>query len=235
MEIESKPMILYAEDDENLAQVTKDHLEMNGYSVDLVADGKAAVASFGQGGHQLAVLDVMMPELDGFEVARQMKAVDDNLPIIFLTAKSLKEDKLTGLRLGADDYITKPYSIEELLLKIKNLLKRSAGARGQKANNNGVFEIGHYTFYQMEHTLAIGDSKKVLTNKEAEVIKILAREIGQVVKREDLLRPIWGNDDYFNGRSLDVFISKVRKLLQADDRIEVQNIHGIGYKLFVKE
>jgi len=235
MEIASRPIILYAEDDQNLAQVTKDHLEMNGYEVDLVADGKAAVASFIQGGHHMAVLDVMMPELDGFEVAKHLKSVDDNLPIIFLTAKSLKEDKLTGLRLGADDYITKPYSIEELLLKIKNLLKRSAGTKATKAKETGVFAIGQYTFYQLEHTLALGDSKKVLTNKEAEVIRILATSLGQVVKREDLLRPIWGNDDYFNGRSLDVFISKVRKLLQADDRIEVQNIHGIGYKLFVKE
>jgi two-component system, OmpR family, response regulator VicR len=229
-----KAHLMYVEDDESLGFVTRENLEQNGYEVTHCDDGKKALDTIQANKHfDLYILDVMLPEVDGFDLAREIRKRDDQTPIIFLSAKSMRQDKIQGLTIGADDYITKPFSIEELLLKIDIFLRRSKFATPPKTNQ--PLAIGNYQFdYQNLH-LACDNYSETLTQKEADLLKMLNEHRNQVVKRSLILETIWGKDDYFLGRSLDVFISRLRKYLSLDERIKVENIHGVGFKFKVEE
>jgi DNA-binding response OmpR family regulator len=223
-----KASILYVEDDETLSFVTKDNLEIHGYEITHFADGLAAKKEIlnNLSNYNLCILDVMLPEIDGFALAKVIRERNSQIPILFLTAKSLKDDRIHGLKIGADDYITKPFSIEELTLKIEIFLKRS-----QVNNNNTVslYEIGRYTFNYKNLSLKFGEEEKILTQKEADLLKLFTENQNEVLKRSFILENVWGEDDYFLGRSLDVFISRLRKYLSKDDSLKVKNIHGVGF------
>jgi DNA-binding response OmpR family regulator len=229
---DTKPQILYVEDDVNLGFVTKDNLDLKGYSTAYYKDGKAGLDAFKKGKYDLCILDVMLPEMDGFTLAREIRKINSDTPIIFLTAKAMKEDKITGFQTGADDYITKPFSIEELILRIEVFLKRSKKA-GIQQDEPSIFEIGKYQFNFLTLTLSDREEKYTLTMKEAELLKFFCMNQDKIIKREDILRAIWGDDDYFMGRSLDVFISRLRKLLHKDAHVHIENTHGIGFKLSI--
>jgi DNA-binding response OmpR family regulator len=224
--------ILYVEDDTNLSFVIKEVLEEEGYGVQLCTDGKSAIQAVGLGTFDLCVLDVMLPHHDGFEVAEFVRKVHKDIPIIFVTAKSMAEDKIKGLRMGADDYITKPFSTEEFLLRIENILKRS-GKIASSINNKDEFSIGRYVLNTKEYELKFGDQIRRLTEKEANLLRILCMHANEAVTREILLKSVWGKDDYFTGRSMDVFISKLRKYLTDDESVKIQVVHGIGFKLIM--
>lgn len=231
---EPKAHIFYVEDDESLSFVTRDNLELGGYMVTHCDDGHKTLEMIRSGlRFDLAVLDVMLPEVDGFTIAQEIRKRDEQVPIIFLTAKSMKQDKIHGLTLGADDYITKPFSIEELLLKIEIFLRRSRYTGILKANT--PVQIGHYTFDYKNLNLTSNSSSETLTQKEADLLKLLNEHRNQVIKRSHILETIWGKDDYFLGRSLDVFISRLRKYLNQDERIKIENIHGVGFKFKVDD
>jgi len=225
-----KAKILYVEDDETLSFVTKDNLEIHGYEVIHCLDGETAVETFFKNDIDLCILDVMLPKMDGFAVAEKIRATDPNIPILFLTAKSLKDDRIHGLKIGADDYITKPFSIEELILKIEVFLRRkfvSVSATDQ-------YRLGKYLFDYRNLILSINGNERSLTQKEADLLKMLLDHKNNVVKRSVILEKLWGEDDYFLGRSMDVFISRLRKYLSEDSSIKVDNIHGVGFKLIVE-
>ena len=231
---EYKYRILLAEDDPNLGTVLKDSLELEDNYVELFTDGEQAWKSFNKDDFDICILDVMMPIKDGFTLAKEIKKVAANMPIIFLTAKSIKEDKLEGFKLGADDYMTKPFSFEELQLRINAIMRRVDSAM-LPSNGQSEFTIGNYTYIDNDRALTINGESTKLTTKEAELLKILAHNINQVVDRDVALKSIWGNDNYFTGRSMDVYITKLRKYLKEDERIEIVNIHGKGFKLIVKD
>ncbi len=224
----SKPHILYVEDDEVLSFVTKDNLELNGYEVTHAKDGKEAIQLFKNGTFDLCLVDVMLPEIDGFEVAENIRSRHSEIPIIFLTAKSLKEDKIKGLKIGADDYITKPFSIEELILKIKVFLKRKYITGSQEL---AILKVGSYTLDHDNLQLILDDETVQMTKKEADLLKILINNKNKIVERSLILERIWGENDYFMGRSMDVFISRLRKYLKKDTTIKIENIHGVGFRL----
>lgn len=226
-----KPKILYVEDDETLSFVTKDNLELHTYEVDHHLDGESAVAAFMSSTYDLCIFDVMLPKMDGFTLAEKIRSVDPNIPILFLTAKSLKEDRIAGLRIGADDYITKPFSIEELILKIEVFLRR----KYVTVSVNDQYKIGKYLFDYRNLQLSIGDNSRNLTQKEADLLKMLLDHKNNVVKRSVILEKLWGEDDYFLGRSMDVFISRLRKYLSEDEKIKLDNIHGVGFKLIIED
>jgi DNA-binding response OmpR family regulator len=232
---EKKINILYVEDDLNLGFVVKDLLEDRGYNVKLCTDGQSAIQKFGSENFHLCVLDIMLPNKDGFEVAEFVRKVDARIPIIFLSAKSLAEDKVKGLKMGADDYITKPFSTEEFLLRVENILKRSGTTGTSAADQKDIFHMGNYELNYPEYNLYIDGEQKHLTEREANLLRILCMHKNQVVTREILLKSVWGKDDYFTGRSMDVFISKLRKYLSADERVKIQVVHGIGFKLVTPE
>ncbi len=234
MNQQSAIKILYVEDDSNLSFVIKDLLEENGYSVTHCMDGQSAIQKFGTDSFDLCILDVMLPQKDGFEVAEFIRKVNTEVPIIFLTAKSLSEDRIKGLRIGADDYITKPFSTEELLLRVENILKRLGTLHTDKAKKD-IFELGKYTFNFPDYSLHFNGESRHLTEREAHLLRLLCLHKNQVVTREILLKSVWGKDDYFTGRSMDVFISKLRKYLSEDQSIKIQVVHGIGFKLIVGE
>ena len=220
--------ILLVEDDPSLGFVIKDNLLINGYDVTLCQDGEEAERLFDPATFNLCIFDVMLPKKDGFSLARSVRALDKSIPILFLTAKSMTQDKLEGFRAGADDYITKPFSLEELLFRIEVFLKRgNVHADG----NEKVFFLGQYQFDFSNLTLTNGVREKSLTQKEADVLRLLYQERHRVLKREEILRKVWGDDDYFMGRSMDVFISKLRKYLKEDPSIHIVNYHGVGFKL----
>lgn len=225
-----KSRILYVEDDDTLSFVTKDNLELNGYKVDHCMDGESAVETFFHNSYDLCILDVMLPKMDGFAVAEKIRATDPNVPILFLTAKSMKEDRIHGLKLGADDYITKPFSIEELILKIEVFLRR----KYVTVSVNDQYKIGLYNFDYRNLTLSLQSDHRSLTQKEADLLKMLLDHKNNVVKRSLILEKLWGEDDYFLGRSMDVFISRLRKYLSGDDKIKLDNIHGVGFKLIIE-
>ena len=229
-----KATLLYVEDDESLSFVTRDNLELSGYEVTYCEDGQKAMDLIGKGQKfDLCILDVMLPEVDGFTLAQEIRKRDDQVPIIFLTAKSMKQDKIHGLTIGADDYITKPFSIEELLLKIDIFLRRTRYSSMLKPG--APISIGTYQFDYKNLSLTSDGYAETLTIKEAELLKLLNEHRNQVVKRSYILETIWGKDDYFLGRSLDVFISRLRKYLSLDDRIKIENIHGVGFKFRVDD
>ncbi|SKC10583.1 response regulator transcription factor [Dyadobacter psychrophilus] len=225
-----KKRILYVEDDPNLAFATKDNLEEYDYEVVHASDGVKALEYFGKDHFDICVLDIMLPKMDGFTLAEKIRNSDSQVPILFLTARALQEDKIKGLKLGADDYITKPFSIEELKLRIDVFLRRSKSEQPlvTKADSS---KVGTYIFDFQKLTLAINGSSQNLTFREAEVLKYLAERPDQVIRRDELLKAIWGDDDYFMGRSLDVFISRLRKYLSADPDIKIDNIHGVGFRM----
>jgi len=227
-----KAKILFVEDDINLGFVTKDNLEEEGYEIIHCEDGAIGFEEFRKTEFDLCLLDVMLPQMDGFTLAQKIREINSEIPIIFLTAKSMQEDKIVGLKLGADDYITKPFSIEELILKIEVFLKRQKITESAKPQT--TFTIGNYTFDSLDYSLKLEDKERKLTRRENELLTYFAENIGIVLKREDILMKIWGNDDYFNGRSLDVFISRLRKYLKDDSRIEIKNIHRVGFKMSLK-
>lgn len=221
--------ILYVEDDHNLGYVTKDSLQEEGFEILHFADGKEALKSFQKEKFDLCLLDVMLPELDGFSLAEKIRDQNQQIPIIFLTAKVMQDDKITGLKIGGDDYMTKPFSIEELILRIKVFLKRGKLTINDEDQNE--YEIGDFTFRANELQLQLDEDLRKLTHREAEVLKYLADRMNSVVKREDILTEIWGRDDYFLGRSLDVFITRLRKMLSDSEKVKIENIHGVGFRL----
>jgi DNA-binding response OmpR family regulator len=220
--------ILLVEDDPSLGFVIKDNLNLKGYDVTHCADGESGEDSFNTQSFHLCIFDVMLPKKDGFSLARSVRQKDKNIPIIFLTAKAMMEDKLAGFQTGADDYITKPFSLDELLCRIEVFLRRSNGTAGQDKN---IFTIGQYEFDYTTFTLRNNAGEKTLTQKEAEVLRLLYLNRERILKREEILREVWGNDDYFMGRSMDVFISKLRKYLKDDATIQIVNYHGVGFRL----
>jgi DNA-binding response OmpR family regulator len=224
--------ILLVEDDPSLGFVIKDNLSIKGYDVTLCKDGEEGGTSFQNDSFSLCIFDIMLPKKDGFSLAREVREKNKNIPIIFLTAKSMMEDKLEGFQTGADDYITKPFSLDELYYRIEVFLRRTSEAKVE--NTSSVFEIGEYTFDYSRLIIRRNKSEKSLTQKEAEVLKVLCNNRDRVLKREEILNQIWGDDDYFMGRSLDVFISKLRKYLKDDEAIHIVNYHGVGFRLEVK-
>jgi DNA-binding response OmpR family regulator len=226
-----KARILLVEDDFNLGFVIQDTLKASGYSVNLCKDGKEGLQSFNQKEYDLCILDVMLPKKDGFSLAEDIRQTDTTTPIIFLTAKSLQEDKIQGLKVGADDYITKPFSTEEFLLRVEAVLKRTLKTPDQEVEKKDVFELSSYTFDYRNFQLVQGAEQRKLTKKEAEILKLLCLHKNQVLPRDLVLNMVWGDDSYFVGRSLDVFITKLRKYLKADDKIAITNVHGVGFKL----
>ena len=223
-----KAHLLYVEDDESLSFVTRDNLELQGYKITCCEDGKKAMEVIEKETFDLCILDVMLPEIDGFTLAKEIRKRDSDVPILFLTAKSLKEDKIHGLKLGADDYITKPFSIEELILKIEIFLRRSKIVLPHHSTH---FKIGQFEFDYNNLSLNSNGSTQRLTQKEADLLRLFAENKNQVIKRSAILEKLWGEDDYFLGRSLDVFISRLRKYLKMDTAIKIENIHGVGFRL----
>lgn len=222
--------ILLVEDDPGLGFVIQDTLRDNGYTVHLCRDGKEGLKQFHANQYDLCLLDVMMPKKDGFELARDIRKITEEVPIIFLTAKSMVEDKVEGFKSGADDYIIKPFSNEELLLRIEAVLKRYSNGKKQE-EKSGKIEIGSFFFNPEEFLLKGPLGERVLTRKEAGILKLLAEQKNKVIERELIANMVWGDDSYFVGRSLDVFITKLRKYLAEDDSISITNVHGVGFKL----
>ncbi len=221
--------ILLVEDDEALSFIIKDHLTKNNYEVEHYTEGKKALEAFKSKHFDCCILDIMLPEMDGFELAKQIRNLDVEVPIIFLTARSLTEDRIHGLRIGADDYITKPFSMEELLLKIKIFLRRSHVVR--PGIHTHIYHIGQYTFNYPNLQLIHNDHTQKLTQRQGDLLKMLVESKGNIVKRDDILNTLWGSANYYTSRSLDVFISRLRKLLQGDPKIKIENIHNVGYRL----
>ncbi len=222
-----KANLLYVEDDQSLSFVTRDNLELQGYKITHCADGDEAMEIIKKEKYDLYILDIMLPGVDGFTIAEEIRKFDRDAPILFLTAKSMKEDKIYGLRLGADDYITKPFSIEELILKIEIFLRRSKVSVPESPEQ---YEIGDYHFDYPNLHLSIDGEDKRLTQKEADLLRFFLENRGKILKRSEILEEIWGRDDYFLGRSLDVFISRLRKYLKQDPEVKIENIHGVGFR-----
>ena len=223
----TKFKILLAEDDLNLGSLLVDYLEAEGFIIKLCRDGEIALKIFQDHSFDLCLLDVMMPKLDGFSLAKSIRIKDKKIPIIFITAKSLKEDKLKGYGLGADDYITKPFDEEELLWKIKAVIRRIKV--NIKENNTEIISIGNFTFDYTNQSLTIQGKSKRITEKESEILNYLSSHRNNLIKREELLKDLWGEDDYFIGRSLDVFITKIRKYLKEDSTLSIENVFGVGF------
>ncbi|MCS6832034.1 MAG: response regulator transcription factor [Flammeovirgaceae bacterium] len=224
--------ILLVEDDQNLGQVLKEYLEVKGFEPTLCRDGEAGLKSYQSGEYDLCLFDVMMPKIDGFSLAQKIRKKDEKTPIIFLTAKSMKEDTIQGFQVGADDYITKPFSMEELLMRIKAILRRTDKTDDAIESVN-EFEIGIFRFRSdiQELTNTKTNETQKLTSKESALLKMLCFYKNHVLDRSLALKKIWGDDNYFNSRSMDVYITKLRKFLKADERLQILNVHGQGFRL----
>jgi len=220
--------ILLCEDDENLGMLLREYVQAKGFVCDLFGDGDAGFKAFLKGHYDFCILDVMMPKKDGFTMASEIRALNQDIPIIFLTAKSLKEDILEGFKIGGDDYITKPFSMEELLFRIEAILRR---VKGKKGKDIVAYHLGTLTFDVQKQQLIDGDHFLKLTTKESDLLNLLCAHANDILERNFALKTIWVDDNYFNARSMDVYITKLRKLLKADPTIEIINIHGKGYKL----
>jgi DNA-binding response OmpR family regulator len=228
-----KPQILLCEDDTNLGMVLKNYLELNDYDVTLERDGKLGLAAFQREKFDLCLLDVMMPNMDGFTLAEEIRDVNPDVPLFFLSAKTMKDDIIQGYKLGADDYITKPFDSEVLLHKIKAILKRNEELHREEVN--AEYDLGKYHFNPRLRELIIDGKTQTLSPKENELLKMLSEYKNDLLSREVALKKIWGSDTYFNGRSMDVYIAKLRKYLKEDSSIEIVNIHGNGFRLVVTE
>lgn len=229
---DDKVKILLCEDDENLGMLLREYLQTKGYDADLQPDGEAGYKAFIRGKYDLCVLDVMMPKKDGFALAADIRSINSEVPIIFLTAKSMKEDILQGFKLGADDYLSKPFSMEELLSRIESILRR---VKGKKVKDVVVFNIGGFVFDAQKQVLNFEGETKKLTTKESELLRLLASNANNILERNFALKSIWEDDNYFNARSMDVYITKLRKLLKDDPNVAIINIHGKGYKLITPQ
>ncbi|MCF8461802.1 MAG: response regulator transcription factor [Flavobacteriales bacterium] len=225
--------ILMVEDDKNLGFVVNDLLEIEGYSVHWAKDGEAGLKAFGDFQPHLSILDIMLPKKDGYTLGDEIKKKDSQAPIIFLTARGMETDRVKGFQAGADDYITKPFSNQEFLLRVKAVLNRCY-ASSQLVEAKNEYTIGLFTFVPNNLTLMLDGTEKHLTQKEADVLKLFCQNENETVKRELILSTVWGTTDYFTGRSLDVFISKLRKYLKDDKRISIENVHGVGFRLRVQ-
>lgn len=226
----AKQHIFLLEDDLSFGAVLKSYLEINDYQVTWIDDGKYAMDKFRAGQFQICILDVMLPNIDGFTIGSEIRKINPDIPMVFLTAKSLKEDILKGYNLGADDYITKPFDTEVLLAKIQAIIKRQSL---DEITNETLFEIGSYTFDSKLRSISRDGEKQKLSPKEADLLKLLCQNKNELLSRETALRKIWGEDGYFTARSMDVFITKLRKFLKDDPSIEIKNIHGSGFILEV--
>ena len=232
MDNNKKMRILLCEDDENLGMLLREYLQAKGYDTELCPDGEAGYRTFTLSNVDLCVLDVMMPKKDGFSLAKHIRQTSDEIPIIFLTAKTLKEDILEGFRIGADDYLTKPFSMEELTFRIEAILRR---VRGKKNRDRVHYKIGSFTFDTQKQILSRGDEQTKLTTKESELLGLPCAHANEVLQRDFALKTIWIDDNYFNARSMDVYITKLRKHLKGDENVEIINIHGKGYKLITPD
>lgn len=228
-----KAKILLVEDDTSLGFIISDQLKSEGYSVTLCTDGAEGFQRFNDDTFHMCIFDVMMPKKDGFSLAKDVRKIDSNIPILFLSAKSNDEDKVEGFKSGGDDYLTKPFNSEELQLRVAAMLRRVNINADEK--DASEIKIGDYIFDTINFELKHANFQKTLTKKEAQILSILCRFMNQVVAREIVLTGVWGQDDYFVGRSLDVFITKLRKYLKEDESIQIANIHGIGFKLEVQD
>lgn len=228
--------ILLVEDDPNLGMLLQDYLQLKGkFDIVLCVDGEEGLRAFNKQSFDLCILDVMMPKKDGFALGKEIRKMNENVPIIFATAKAMMEDKASAYDLGGDDYITKPFRIEELLLRINALLKRAAAVQETKVAEpvQSQFQIGSYTFDFTTQLIQHNGQQQKLSTKEAELLQLLCLKQNAVLTREEALLSIWHDDNYFNGRSMDVFLSKLRKYLREDPKVEILNVHGKGYKLLV--
>lgn len=228
-----KHRILLCEDDHNLGTVLKNFLELSDYDVTLERDGRAGFATFRKEPFDICLLDVMMPRVDGFKLAEDIREHDPEIPLFFLSAKTMKEDIIQGYKLGADDYITKPFDSELLLLKIKAILKRNDDQN--TANSNAEYVLGKYVYNAKIRELKMGDKSEVLSPKEGALLRLLCENLNNLLPREEALKKVWGSDTYFNGRSMDVYIAKLRKFLKDDDTIELLNVHGNGFRLMAPQ
>ncbi len=224
--------ILLAEDDINLGQLLHTFLKSKGFEVSLAQNGKIAFEKFNQQEYDFCIFDIMMPEMDGFTLAKEVREIDKKVPILFLSAKSMKEDKLEGFSIGADDYLTKPFSMEELLARITAILRRSETV--SEESENGEVQVGKIKYEPEYRLLHLKEGEKKLTTKENQLLQLLVKNQNEILDRNATLRAIWGDDNYFNGRSMDVYIAKLRKALKEDPAIEIMNVHGKGFKLIVK-
>ena len=229
--MEQKTKLLLAEDDENLGLLLKEYLVAKGYDANLYPDGEAAYKGFMREHYDICILDIMMPKKDGFTLAKDIRIVNPDIPVIFLTAKNMKEDVLEGFKLGADDYITKPFSMEELIMRIEAILRRTS--QESLSNSQPVFTLGKYTFDTRKQTLTEGEEVVKLTTKESDLLKLLCQNANKILERNYALRSIWIDDNYFNARSMDVYITKLRKHLKDEPTVEIINVHGKGYKLIM--
>ena len=229
----AKPKILLCEDDTNLGMVLKNYLELNDYDVILERDGRLGLAAFQREKFDICLLDVMMPNMDGFTLAEEIRDINPDVPLFFLSAKTMKDDIIQGYKLGADDYITKPFDSEVLLHKIKAILKRNEEMHREEVN--AEFDLSNYHFNPRLRELTINGKVQTLSPKENELLKMLSEYKNDLLPREAALKKIWGSDTYFNGRSMDVYIAKLRKYLKEDTKLEIVNIHGNGFRLVVSE
>jgi len=232
MNEQNKAKLLYVEDDEALSFLTKDSLSLQGYDIDHYSDGESGLLAFTKNLYDLCILDVMLPGIDGFSIAKEIRKTNQQIPIIFLTAKSLKEDRIEGLKTGADDYMTKPYSIEELMLKIEVFLRRKFLSSDAVLD---IMKLGVYDFDYKNLKLSHEDFEKNLTEKEGDLLDLLVKNKNNILKRSDILQRLWGSDDYFLGRSMDVFISRLRKYLNRDENVKIENVHGVGFRFICPE
>lgn len=230
--MDEKLRILLCEDDENLGMLLREYLQAKNFETELCPDGEAGYKAFLKGSFDLCVLDVMMPKKDGFSLAKDIRQNNSDIPIIFLTAKTLKEDVLYGFKIGADDYITKPFSMEELVFRIEAILRR---VKGKKNRDRTTYKIGSFTFDTQKQILARGEKQTKLTTKESELLSLLCAHANEILQRDFALKTIWIDDNYFNARSMDVYITKLRKHLKEDESVEIINIHGKGYKLITPD
>ena len=230
--MDEKLKILLCEDDENLGMLLREYLQAKGFTTELCADGELGYKAFLKTKFDICVLDVMMPKKDGFTLAKEIRNSNQDIPIIFLTAKTLKEDILEGFKIGADDYITKPFSMEELVFRIEAIIRRT---KGKKNKESTVYRIGKFTFDTQKQLLCLGDEQRKLTTKANELLALLCSHANEILQRDFALKTIWIDDNYFNARSMDVYITKLRKHLKDDPQIEIINIHGKGYKLITPE
>jgi DNA-binding response OmpR family regulator len=222
--------ILLVEDDANLGSITSQYLMAKGFNCHWEENGELGYQSFVKNEYDLVILDVMMPVKDGFSTAKDIRGIDKNIPIIFLTAKSMKEDTLKGFEIGADDYLTKPFNMDELVARINAILKR---VTTDSASYFDDLEIGKLTFNPKMQILSMGDFSVTLTTKESDLLTLLYKNKNNILDRNHALKAIWGDDNYFNGRSMDVYIAKLRKYLKQDDQIQILNVHGRGFKLLL--
>lgn len=222
--------IMLCEDDENLGMLLREYLQAKGFEAELFPDGEAGYRAFMKQKYDICILDVMMPKKDGFTLAQEIRQANADIPVIFLTAKQLKEDILEGFKIGADDYITKPFSMEELVFRVEAILRR---VRGKKNKESSVYKVGNFLFDTQKQLLVIGEKQTKLTTKENELLALLCSHANEILQRDFALKTIWIDDNYFNARSMDVYITKLRKHLKDDPQIEIINIHGKGYKLII--